>query len=417
MLFWIISQRHARKEVTGLKSLSTAKIDAPDLIDEIHLSGFSLITTSFLENCQSLDALWKQNLSDESRLQLLERAIETIATLHSNHILHNDPHLDNFLINKDRIFLIDGGGLSPGKKTITPEQALKNLALFLSVLFPKHVHLSLLAFPYYQVIAPLPNVNEQHLVKAIKKNRKWRERYLEKIFRTCTDFIAESNFNHFQVIDRSEDSSELRRFIQSPDAYIYKGKLLKEGKTNTVSIVTLDDGKQVFVKRYKSKKGFIHKYVRGFRQSRARTAWYCAHHLIRLLGVDTPKPIALIEHRLGRFVSCSYLITEYVDADDALSYFTKQLKMTDEITEQAEKLLEIIESLKSGYFFHGDMKATNFILTRDRMMAIDLDQSKICPTKKIYQPLYEKDISRFQKNWVDSPIAKQLFALAGKQGL
>ncbi|MBO9495001.1 hypothetical protein J7438_13025 [Thalassotalea sp. G20_0] len=401
--------RHLQRELAGLKSFADAGINTPALIETRQLQDFGLLTTEFLEDSQSLEQVWQTNLSDDQRLALLKQVVETVGQLHQYNILHNDPHLDNFLIVDQTLFLIDGGGVHRESVQISQSAALDNLAFFLSVLFPRFDHLSLQCLPAYQSIHPLDGIDEQCLAQAIRKRRKWRERYLEKVFRTCTDFVAESGFRKFQVIDRVELSEALTTFLASPDRFINAGHVLKRGSTNTVSIVTLDDGKKVFVKRYKSTKGWLHQFFRGFRKSRARNAWYAAHYLLRLLGIDTPKPLALLEHRFGPFVTCSYLVTEYVEAEDALHYFNSLTEITPEAEKRAQALIEILSTLKEGLVFHGDMKATNFMLTDHRLLVIDLDQTVILNSEEKSEKLLNKDRERFNRNWPVHSIAAGLF--------
>lgn len=410
------SKRHFNRELAGIKGFQEAGVKTPSILSQSQFEGCSLLATEYLNDSQSLHDLWKSDLSETQRLGFLKQMVSAIAKLHRHQILHNDPHLDNFLVADEQLYLIDGGGTQQLSSAVSPKKALDNLAFFLSVLFPKYDTLSLKSLPAYLAINPI-KIDQHNFEAVIRKKRKWRERYLEKVFRTCTDFIAESNFKRFQVVDRTEYSDALKAFLSNPDTFINSGQVLKRGRTNTVSIVTLNNDKKVFVKRYKSKKGFVHKYVRGFRSSRARNAWYTAHYLLRLLGVDTPKPIALLEHKVGRFITCSYLVTEYVEAQDALSFFTQQEEVTPSAQAQANKLLDILEALKSGQVFHGDMKATNFMLTPERMMAIDLDQTIICSSDSQFHRLHKKDVERFGRNWVGYPVAEQLFSMFIKQDI
>ena len=402
--------RHYDREISGLKSVESAKIRTPALIKTRQHKQYSCVITEFLTNNVSLEELWNSDLNDEARINLLQRLMEIIGRLHRTDALHEDPHLGNFLIQNDEIYLIDGGGIVQQRNPISSKAALENLALFLSTLFPRFDHISLKCFPKYENSYRSIETDKEELLNSIRKKRKWRERYLEKVFRTCTDFVAESSFTHFQVIDRSENSPELLNFLESPDSYIHTGKILKRGKTNTVAIVTLNNGKEVFVKRYKSKKGFLHKYVRGFRKSRARNAWYIAHYLLRLLGVDTPKPIALLEKRFGAYVGCSYLITEYVEAENALDYFLNLKKVTKKAQSRADSIMQIMQTMKNSMVYHGDLKATNFILTNDREMIIDLDQSVILDSENRFDPYYKKDSLRFKKNWPLNSISEEIFS-------
>ncbi|WP_299728726.1 lipopolysaccharide kinase InaA family protein [uncultured Endozoicomonas sp.] len=404
------AKRHMQREQDGLESFTAAGIATPVIYNTLQTQNGCLLTTEFLDASQSLDDLWQQDLADEQRLSLLKQAVKTLATLHKHNIVHNDPHLDNFLMKDGALYLIDGGGTKKESHPLSTATALDNLGFFLSVLFPRFDHLSVQCLPEYQQIFPLGNISEEVLGMAISKRRKWRERYLEKIFRTCTDFVAESKFNKFQVINRTEIRPALTEFMADPEPLINAGKVLKRGSTNTVSIVTLSDQTQVFVKRYKSTKGLLHWFLRGFRQSRARNGWYTAHYLLRLLGIDTPKPIALMEYKVGPFVTCSYLVTAFVEAEDALHYFNELKTITPEATTRSKLLKDTLKVLKDALFFHGDMKATNFLFAYGHPLVIDLDQAMILSPGNTAEKLLKKDEARFARNWPAGSIAEQLFS-------
>ncbi|MGB0359815.1 MAG: lipopolysaccharide kinase InaA family protein, partial [Endozoicomonas sp.] len=404
------AQRHMVREIDGLRSFIEAGIASPAIQNTIQTPHCCILITDFLNNSQSLDEIWQRALSDAQRLSLLKHVIHTLATLHKHGIIHNDPHLDNFLMKGEQLYLIDGGGTKKESQPLSQSVALDNLAFFLSVLFPKFDCLSVQCLQEYKNIYPIGNISEKALGEAIQKRRKWRERYLEKIFRTCTDFVAESSFNKFQVINRTEIRSALTEFLANPEPLINAGKVLKRGSTNTVSIVTLSDDTQVFVKRYKSTKGILHWFLRGFRPSRARNSWYTAHYLLRLLGIDTPKPIALMEYKIGPFITCSYLVTDFVQAEDAFHYFNGLKEVTSDAIIRAKALLETLGTLKNALFFHGDMKATNFLFSGNRPLVIDLDQAMLLSSGKTAEKSLKKDEARFSRNWPDNSIAKKLFS-------
>ena len=401
--------RHIKRELSGLENFVEAGINTPKIIDTQQYTNFAILTTEFLDDSQSLEAVWQSSINDQQRLNLLKQIMRIVGQLHQLNILHHDPHLDNFLIVDQTLFLIDGGGVCKEKTPISRALALDNLAFFLSVLFPKYDHFSFQCLNAYQQIFPLDDVDKHGLLEAIWARRKWRRRFLEKIFRTCTDFVAESSFRKFQVVSRSECCKSLTEFLTAPDAYINTGHVLKRGSTNTVSIVSLTNGKKVFVKRYKSNKGLIHQFFRGFRASRARNSWYIGHYFLRLLGIDTPKPIALIEKKIGIFVTCSYLVTEFVKGETALHYFDNLTEINSTAIQRADALVEILSTLKQGLVFHGDMKATNFIFTDTRNLVIDLDQTIILNKDKHPEKFIKKDRERFNRNWSENSIAADLF--------
>ena len=98
------------------------------------------------------------------------------------------------------------------------------------------------------------------------------------------------------------------QLINNLDFEIDRGIKLKEGNTNTVSLISTSMGPLV-VKRY-NMKSVSHRISRLFRRTRASRSWRYGH-LLNSLGIRTPHPIALIEERFGFLRGKAYLITEY----------------------------------------------------------------------------------------------------------
>jgi hypothetical protein len=121
------------------------------------------------------------------------------------------------------------------------------------------------------------------------------------------------------------------------------------------------DGIKTVIKRYNIK-SFWHGINRACRQTRAAGSWANAHRL-NILGIATPKPIALIEERFGYFRGKAYFLSEYLDAPDASTFFA-QIKNKKS---QAEAIQNIVEMFYRMYLLklsHGEKK------TRKRPQAL-----------------------------------------------
>ena len=112
----------------------------------------------------------------------------------------------------------------------------------------------------------------------------------------------------------------MRAVLANPEQAIADGNVIKKGSTNTVAIVTLSNGEQVLIKRFKSTKGFLHKYLRGLRTSRARQCWLNGF-LLEMLGIATPQPYALLEKRCGPFTTPVTSFNRYHQAPQAMDWF------------------------------------------------------------------------------------------------
>lgn len=403
-------RRNYLREYQGVSGFIRADIDTPELIFYgkvgYEKTTIYVVVTRFLEPSVSFDQLWKADLSEGQRLVWLYRITRLLGCLYRAGITPVDIHLDNLLVSEQSVYLIDGGGALVRSRALSRKKALDNFTLFMSVLAPRYEHfthklyLALASFSPEYAGASLPQV-----MAKVHQWRKWRERYLEKTLRSCSDFIAKKSFFRFQVTNRHQGSDALQAFLNSPEAYIKQSEKIKQGRTNTVVRVTLDNDKQVLVKRYRSTKRFS--CLKMLMMSRARNSWLGAY-LLKMLDIRTPTPLALLEHRIGPFVRCSYIVTDYIPGNQLLNYFDIQAWPSnwESVVRQVK---DYFLSLERSLVAHGDMKATNFIVYKDEVYLIDLDSMVSCKTFKQYQPLWEKDCDRFMKNWQNVPDVAALF--------
>jgi tRNA A-37 threonylcarbamoyl transferase component Bud32 len=161
------------------------------------------------------------------------------------------------------------------------------------------------------------------------------------------------------------------------------------------------------IKRYNIKNAW-HAFNKSFRPSRAWVSWRNAH-LLTSLGIATPKPIALVEKRLGPFRSTAYFITEYVDSIDAYCLFH-----SDRITEiNPESIVarfgQLFQMLVDASISHGDSKATNYIITSNDLYITDLDAMREHRFKGRFRRAFGRDLARFMQNWEDLPEVSRIF--------
>jgi tRNA A-37 threonylcarbamoyl transferase component Bud32 len=180
-----------------------------------------------------------------------------------------------------------------------------------------------------------------------------------------------------------------------PEAVVGEGTPLKLGNSATVVRVTIDDERYI-VKRYNIK-NLAHRLRRWFKR-RARHAW-CNGHLLAFLGIDTAQPVALLEQKVGWFTGVCYLVMP-----DCGERNLGQILSTDEtcFAEVAPATVALLRALQAAKLEHGDLKASNFVMTGERMSLIDYDA--------VRQGGYEKDHARFLANWDDRPELHQAWS-------
>ena len=105
------------------------------------------------------------------------------------------------------------------------------------------------------------------------------------------------------------DSLALQRFIEHPDAFVDDPDVtvLKSDRTSTV-VLTSFDGRKIVLKRYNTR-SFWHGFRRAVRRSRAANCWEAAARF-RELGIDTARPVAMVEKRFGPFTGRAYYAAE-----------------------------------------------------------------------------------------------------------
>ena len=182
------------------------------------------------------------------------------------------------------------------------------------------------------------------------------------------------------------------------DDWIASAIILKNGNTCTVASKTVDQTNLV-IKRYNIK-SISHAIGRLFRKSRAAISWSNAHRL-SLLGIATPKPIALFEQRrMGWLRGKSYFLSELLDAPDVKAYFAITLNKESR-SEAVKQIVLLFYRLYLLKISHGDMKASNIKMSSTKPVLIDLDSMCQHRFALCAKHAHIKDLIRFMQNWKD----------------
>ena len=401
------SRRYAKREVGGAAAIEDAGVLTASLewralkkAARGHVLGFE-----YIPDAKNLLDVWKESESDEQRLLLISKVVPALAALHESGVVQNDIHPENFLFRSGLIYTIDGGDVSRYRGgSLGTRKSLDNLALFFAQFHARYDHLvSEWLEQYRQLRAwPVDEGRYPRLIHLIDSKRSGRKRaYIRKAFRECTRFVCEHSFNRFLVCEREYDSPAMRELFSRIDERMASGKLLKVGNSATVALVDGPSGPLV-VKRYNIK-GMGHGISRAFRKSRAWVSWANANRL-DFLGISSVKPVALIEERFGPLRRRAYFVTEYIDGPDATVLPEKENPMAE-----IASIVDILKELAAAGVSHGDLKASNFLLSNDGAVIIDLDSMREHSNPVDRNRAEKKDMARFMRNWESIPEVKQRF--------
>lgn len=399
------ADKHAFRERTGVLAFAQADVSTPDLLWEGEIENGRLLVFRYLSGAVSFAQQWSLSHDSRARIEILAGVMKILAKLHDHGVVQNDIHLANFLLSEGKISTIDGGAVErKGEGPLPERSSLKNLAMFFAQFYPRFDLLIDDVFRQYEEYRGWrpDEVRLRRFRSEVLRCRETRKRnYISKTFRDCTRFLCRSKFTRFEVCEREAYCNELAEIMEDPDRFIEAGLMLKDGNSSTVALIRLVD-RTLVIKRYNIKSPW-HGLRRAFRKSRAWQSWSNAHRM-EFLGIPALKPVAMIENRMGPIRTTAYLITEFIEGPDALE------SLLADPNGDLEAITRILQDLSDVQISHGDLKATNFVMTDEGPVMVDLDGMKEHRSRQSFEQAFSRDLERFMENWQDSPQLKSRFS-------
>ncbi|HEY0562994.1 MAG TPA: lipopolysaccharide kinase InaA family protein [Methylophilus sp.] len=394
---------YAARDLAGVKALQAGHIATPAILANtmsVEAESAVLLFEAIVDS-ENAEALYMQG-NAKQRLTLMKLVVETLAQHHRAGILQTDLYLKNFLVkvkdNCQHIYSIDGDGIRQYAR-ISSAQAAHNLAVLCSKMDVLEAEEWLPAlFAHYQVLNPLPITSAQLLKQSNLYRIQTAAAYADrKVFRQCTDVNVYVDSGQYSAIASTFAALPLPDSIKAYDTVIATSQRLKEGNTCTVALATFADT-EVVIKRYNIK-NVLHRISRLLRPTRAAASWANAHRL-QLLGIATPRPIALIEQRTLGLRGKAYFLSEYVEAPDVAEYFAST---TDKAMRAAciKAIVQLCYRLYLLNISHGDMKYSNIKVVDGLPMLIDLDSMQQHKYAYFAQKAHVRDLRRLMQNWQD----------------
>ena len=404
------SDRHWAQEKIGVEALQHAGVLTPDLLlANVLPTGGHVVLTRFLDGALSLQDVWEPlallPAGNLAALDVLRPVFGMLGALHASGLVQEDLHLGNFLRYEEQLFVIDGDAvraISPGKP-LEESSAAANLALLLAQLPLVWDSCRADLLDAYGVGGGCQILDKPRLAHEVARLRAWRLKdLLGKTIRDCTLFAVTHSAFRFTAV-RREELDRLAPLLESPDEAILQGKFLKNGRTS--SVVKLEqDGCSLVIKRY-NLKSLWHVLERFWRPSRAWHSWREGHRL-DFLGFSTPKPLALIEERIGPLRRRAFLINAFCPGVSLLHYLRADQEPADNM---AREIISLFAGLHKLRISHGDLKATNLLWHEGRVVVIDLDAVVQHRSAKSYARAWRRDRARLLRNWPATSVLHQWF--------
>jgi len=407
------ASREWHDEQTGIEALHTAGIAAPTILyaGVIKDAETQVVVYAALPDAESARQCWEQG-GEAMRLEVLNDLVELIAQHHAAGLRQVDLHLLNFIYSDATLYTLDASDINTSANPLSRSDSMDGLADLLALLPVEYDEVAGDIYVNYWQHRSQPENNAERsalLQHVIDKRAYKLRKYLKKVFRSCSAFVANKTWREFTVYDRSCESESLRTLLVDPDHAPSMGqaKILKDGNTCTVTALELD-AKPLVCKRYNIK-NILHALSRAFRPSRAACSWKNSHHLLRC-GIATARPVAMREQRLGPMRGRGWLFMERIHGDNLYYYHDHPERLaSDTFKKIAQAVSQLFEKMVQERISHGDMKAGNFIYHDDKLYLIDLDSMQAHTHKKSFEEAFTRDMSRFFKNWQNHPATIALF--------
>ena len=396
--------RNLSHDIAGIKLLKESNLRTPPILHKAQIAGKqgALLILQYIDDGKTIMECLREAKTKSEKQVWLSKAIRAIAACHRCGLLQSDIHMGNFLESNNQIYYLDGGAVQAIEKSLKPELIHRNLSLFLAQFtVDNDENIESLLNDYRIENRNLNIQNIREIKIKVKEARNLRLfKYEKKLFRSTTAHRRIKSSDKFAMYDRRIHSSSLENFIDDPNNYIKNDKLMKDGNSTTVAEFFFED-KNYVIKRY-NLKSLWQKFKYLFKSSRAAHCWKTGL-VLNMLGIDTPRPIILVEDRIfGFFRRKAYLVSEKIEAPNLLEYTAdEKLEQSDlpTIIRLFRNLFQIMIDYKIS---HGDMKASNFIFHNDKLIVLDLDGMRRHRSKRSFEKAITKDFDRFLRNWKDS---------------
>ena len=394
-------KRNLSGEISGINLLRKNGLRAPAILHDGELAdkkGAALVL-EFFEDSKTIGEHFNEAQSVSERQLWFSKTIRAIGVCHRSGLWQSDLHMDNFLQSKNHIYYLDGGGIRVLEDYPSNDLIYKNIALFFAQFKVENdENIDALLRDYCLENKKLNTLNKTLIADKVREARILRiANYEKKIFRSTTAHRRIRSIHKFVVHARDIYCSSLESFVGDPNSYIKKERLMKDGNSTTVAEFNFD-GKICVIKRY-NLKSLWQKMKYLFKPSRAAKCWRNSL-MLRMLGVETPRPFMIIEERLfGLLRQKAYFVCEKIEAPNLMEYFEDKKLKNSELVQIIAKFRNLFQIMIDYKISHGDMKASNFIFHNEQLIVLDLDGMKRHKSNRSFKKAIMKDFNRFMKNW------------------
>jgi tRNA A-37 threonylcarbamoyl transferase component Bud32 len=318
----------------------------------------------------------------------LDLLADFTASLHGASFNHRDYHTGNLLLekkNKDKhdLFVIDLHRCS-FPRNMDGRRGLMNLANVVYYLAPvideRDVHAFLARYREKNPDARWEvDTAPERVFRRVRKieQRRYKSR-TKRCYKESTEFTSRKSWDFLVYFSReaADDLDEILHLIDESSRG--GGTVIKKSKKTRVTLMRARRG-EIAIKGYEHL-SLRHRLGALMRSSRGHRSWWAARGLL-VRGFDTPKPLALVIKRWFFIPRKIYVVTEstrpLLELDRYIAGMFSGGAIRDEKSRLVENLAETVGRLHKKGVYHGDMKAVNIVVRKERdafrFFFLDLD--------------------------------------------
>lgn len=444
--------QHARREVKGLALLQQCEVPTSQVLHCDVLKEGVLLVLSYLQETKPLSACWAK-LSDSEKKETLLKLLAELKKLYEKGVYQCDLHLNNILLNAEQLYIVDGMDVRQPKANSLSAQLDNFAVLFLQFSFSDQALLwGVLADS--TISLPTSQLKKHILARSLYQQRKVKA----KVWRECSRFVT-GQFDDYQYSAAREEKTafiQLFEYLRKTEnsyfclstrtkkprfgcrlrailmgkSEVYKGvnehfshqncvqeppkigssrtmmRMLKQGRTNTVFHYQYKECNWV-IKRYNIK-SLAHGLGRSVRRTRAAVSWQNAN-VLESLHILTPKPIGILQKKWGSWHRQAYFVMAYLEGQSLKQYLQALPRDSERQYQIIKQVAQTLNALKQNRLCHGDLKADNWWVCKDKLYLLDLDSLKTYRFGLWFQRAFKRDLKRFLRNWEDMPALQQTF--------
>ncbi|MHC4265899.1 MAG: lipopolysaccharide kinase InaA family protein [Planctomycetota bacterium] len=400
------SRRHLRREWKGLQNLQHKGINSPSQLFKGETEdGRKAVVIEKIVNSSTVVDVFNNTNDKEIQFGLLTMVSRELANHHNKGVYQKDLHLGNFLLRGEELFAFDAGQMHFLHKGLGRKPGIKKLGLLLHAFLEedKEQNIEQVCRVYIKARGWSYEESDLSLFKKqiTREQKHGMRRVLKKYLRTNKLHLKVRDKDYLGMFERDfANQIGTLTFINEVDKYMDEGEILKDGDTSFVSRFNYG-GNDLVVKRY-NYMGILHSFRHTLKGSRAKKCWLNGLRL-KILNIDTPRPLAYFEKYLGPFLQQSYLVTEYVEGVRLYDYLRESDRSKEQCKSMIKKVEELLDRLSKHRITHGDLKHTNILVANKGPVLTDLDAMKVHKLGWIYRRKRRRDFSRFSKGCSCSP--------------